>query len=199
MLSIRAILEFNDAFVQEKKYAPYQTTKFPDKKLVILTCMDTRLLELLPQAMGLKNGDAKIIKNAGAVVSHPFGSIMRSILLAIYELKAEEVAVIGHHECGMANLQSSSVLESAKRYGIPDDRIETPLNAGIDLPGWLTGFKSIEESVANSVRMIKTHPLFPQGIPVHGLVIHPETGKLDLVIDGHAHQTDKPQPVGHHP
>ncbi|MCY9444161.1 carbonic anhydrase, partial [Bacillus spizizenii] len=43
---------------------PYKTTKFPSKKLVIVTCMDTRLTELLPQAMGLKNGDAKIVKNA---------------------------------------------------------------------------------------------------------------------------------------
>lgn len=41
--------------------------------------MDTRLLELLPKAMGLKNGDAKIVKNAGAVISHPFGGVMKYI------------------------------------------------------------------------------------------------------------------------
>ncbi|MGF7032590.1 carbonic anhydrase [Paenibacillus mucilaginosus] len=184
MSAIGAIMEHNRAFVQEKRYTAYETTKFPDKKLVILTCMDTRLLELLPQAMGLRNGDAKVIKNAGAVVSHPFGSIMRSILLAIYELKAEEVCVIGHHECGMANLESANVLESAKRYGIPEENIRTLTYAGIDLEGWLTGFKKIEESVANSVNMIRSHPLFPATVPVHGLVIHPSTGQLDLVVDG---------------
>ncbi|MCZ8521213.1 MULTISPECIES: beta-class carbonic anhydrase [Paenibacillus] len=188
MSTIRTMLEHNRVFVEEKRYTPYQTTKFPDKKLVILTCMDTRLLELLPQALGLRNGDAKIIKNAGAVVSHPFGSIMRSILLAIYELKAEEVCVIGHHECGMANLESANVLESAKRYGIPEEHINTLTQAGIDLKGWLTGFRHIEESVANSVSMIRSHPLFPDSVPVHGLVIHPSTGRLDVVVEGGAVQ-----------
>lgn len=95
MVSLTSILEHNQRFVREKKYEPYRTTKFPSKKLVIVTCMDTRLTELLPQAMGLKNGDAKIVKNAGAIVSHPFGSVMRSILVAIYELQAEEVCIVG--------------------------------------------------------------------------------------------------------
>jgi len=106
MTTISKILEYNKDFVDQNRYEEFKTTKFPDKKLVILTCMDTRLLELLPKAMGLGNGDAKIIKNAGAIISHPFGSIMRSILVAIYELKAEEVCVIGHHGCGMVGLRS---------------------------------------------------------------------------------------------
>ncbi|WP_290368934.1 carbonic anhydrase, partial [Peribacillus frigoritolerans] len=90
MSVISSILDYNKTFVDQNKYERFQTTKYPDKKIVIITCMDTRLLELLPKAMGLRNGDAKIIKNAGAIVSHPFGSIMRSILVAIYELKVEE-------------------------------------------------------------------------------------------------------------
>ena len=49
--------------------------------------MDTRLTELLPRSMNLRNGDAKIIKSAGAVVTHPFGGIMRSIIIAVYEFK----------------------------------------------------------------------------------------------------------------
>ena len=63
--------------------------RYPDKKMVILSCMDTRLIELLPKAMNLKNGDAKIVKNAGAIVTQPFGNVMRSILVALYKLKAE--------------------------------------------------------------------------------------------------------------
>ncbi|MGG3626125.1 carbonic anhydrase [Bacillus gobiensis] len=185
MSSISKILDHNKAFVEQSRYQEFQTTKYPDKKIVILTCMDTRLLELLPKAMGLRNGDAKIIKNAGAVISHPFGSIMRSILVAIYELKAEEVSVIGHHGCGMIGLQSSSILEKAKQNGTDENLIDTLTNAGIDLDKWLTGFPCVEESVSNSVRLIKNHPLSPNHIPVHGMVIHPETGKLDLVIDGY--------------
>lgn len=183
MVSLTSILEHNQRFVSEKKYEPYKTTKFPSKKLVIVTCMDTRLTELLPQAMGLRNGDAKIVKNAGAIVSHPFGSVMRSILVAIYELQAEEVCIVGHHECGMSGLNASSILEKAKERGVEDSCLNLLTSAGLDLKTWLTGFDSVEESVSHSVNMIKNHPLLPKKVPVHGLVIHPETGKLDVVIN----------------
>ncbi len=54
----------------EKKYEPYRTSKYPNKKkIAILTCMDTRLVELLPAALGLRNGDVKIIKNSRAAWS----------------------------------------------------------------------------------------------------------------------------------
>lgn len=54
--------------------------------------------------MNMRNGDVKIVKSAGALVAHPFGSIMRSILVAVYELNADEVCVIGHYDCGMSKL-----------------------------------------------------------------------------------------------
>ena len=60
---IDQIIEYNKTFVAEKGYEKYVTDKYPDKKLAVLSCMDTRLTELLPAALGLKNGDAKIIKN----------------------------------------------------------------------------------------------------------------------------------------
>lgn len=74
------ILSYNKQFVKEKGCEQYMTGKYPDKKIATLTCMDTRLVELLPAALGLKNGDVKIIKNAGAVISNPFGSVVRSLL-----------------------------------------------------------------------------------------------------------------------
>lgn len=86
---VEEIIAFNKQFVENKGYEKYITNKYPDKKLAILSCMDTRLTELLPAALGLRNGDAKIIKNAGAVISHPFGSVIRSLLVAIYELGVE--------------------------------------------------------------------------------------------------------------
>jgi carbonic anhydrase len=178
-------LEHNQQFVQERKYEPYQTTKFPKKKLVIVSCMDTRLTELLPQAMGLRNGDAKIIKNAGAIVSHPFGSVMRSILVAVYELQAEEVCIIGHRECGMSGLNAASILNKAKERGVEDKCLSLLQHAGVDLETWLTGFHSVEESVAHSVNMVRHHPLLPEEVPVHGLVIDPGTGTLDVVVDGY--------------
>ncbi|MBY8830560.1 carbonic anhydrase [Bacillus licheniformis] len=184
MAILTSILKHNQSFVEEKGYEFYETTKFPEKKLVILTCMDTRLLELLHHAMGLKNGDAKIIKNAGAVVSHPFGSVMRSILVAVYELQAEEVCVIGHHECGMASLNASSILQKAKQRGVDDGCLELLQHSGIDLDTWMTGF----DSVSHSVNMIRKHPLLSSDVPVHGLVIDPKTGRLDVVEDGYSRE-----------
>ncbi|MDE5415683.1 beta-class carbonic anhydrase [Alkalihalobacterium chitinilyticum] len=185
MALLQTILDYNETFVREKKYEEYQTTKFPNKKLVVLTCMDTRLTELLPRAMNLKNGDAKIIKNAGAFISHPFGSIMRSIIVALYELKAQEVCVIGHHGCGMAGLESSSVLAKAEECGVSMEKVETIAFAGINVNEWLKGFSKVEESVMHSVEMVRKHPLLPPETPVHGLVICPETGKLDIISDGY--------------
>ena len=83
MRKLEEILEYNKSFVENKEYEQYVTSKHPNKKIVVLSCMDTRLTELLPKAMNLKNGDVKLIKNAGATIMHPFGSIMRSVLVAI--------------------------------------------------------------------------------------------------------------------
>ncbi|WP_078392000.1 beta-class carbonic anhydrase [Shouchella patagoniensis] len=181
MNKLDSILSFNQSFVENKHYEQYVVGKFPQKKIVILTCMDTRLIELLHSAMDLKNGDAKIIKNAGAVISHPFGSIMRSILVAIYELGAEEVYVIGHYGCGMTGLSSPSVLEKAKDRGINMDHIDSLKYAGIDIDSFLTGFEDVTDSVKHSTDLILHHPLLPPDVSVHGLVISPETGKLDVV------------------
>jgi len=187
MTNIEAILSYNKTFVENKAYEEYRTSRFPDRKMVIVTCMDTRLVELLPKAMNLRNGDVKIIKNAGAIVTQPFGNIARSILIALYELGAAEVLVIGHHGCGMTGLNPDTVIEHMKeRGGIEEDTIRTLVNSGINLNRWLTGFDSVKESVENSVGIISNHPLLPKGTPVHGLIVHPETGELELIVDGYA-------------
>lgn len=185
MTLLNEILEFNQSFVENKEYEKYATSKFPDKKMAIVTCMDTRLVELLPKAMNLKNGDVKIIKNAGAIVTQPFGNIMRSILVALYKLNAKEVCVIGHHGCGMTGLNSTEFIEDIRAQGIDEDKIETLRNSGIDLNRWLTGFDSVEDSVVSSVKIIRNHPLLPPNTPVHGMVMDPSTGKLDLLTDGY--------------
>jgi carbonic anhydrase len=147
--------------------------------------MDTRLLELLPKALNLGNGDAKIIKDAGALVTHPFGSVMRSILVALYQLKAQEVLVIAHYDCGMSGMKAEPVIENMKERGISEETLKTLTYSGIDIEQWLRGFENVTDSVEHSVDMIKNHPLMPKDIPVHGLVIDPKTGKLDLIVDGY--------------
>jgi carbonic anhydrase len=181
---IDEILAYNSKFVEDKKYEEYTTTKNPNKKLVILSCMDTRLTELLPKAMNIKNGDAKIIKNAGATIMHPFGSIVRSILVAIYEFGAEDVIVVGHHGCGMSNLNTNSIMSKIIDRGVTKETISTLYNSGIDVGKWLHGFETVEDSVKESVNVIKNHPLVPKDVNIHGLIIDPHTGKLEVIING---------------
>lgn len=177
------IMTYNECFVKNENYKVYETDKHPSKKILILSCMDTRLTELLPKAMNLKNGDAKLVKNAGATIVHPFGSIMRSIILAIYEFSVEDIIVVGHYGCGMSNLNSESMIEKMKQRGISEETISTLINAGIDIKRWLHGFGSEIEAVKESVKSIKSHPLVPQNVRVHGLIMDPATGKLDKVME----------------
>lgn len=187
MNKLEEILTYNAYFVNNHEYVEYKTSKEPNKKMVILSCMDTRLTLLLPKAMNFKNGDVKMIKNAGASIMHPFGSVMRSIIVAIYEFEADEVLVIGHHNCGMSHLDVNKTIEKVIHRGISSEVIETLSNAGIDIKKWLQGFESVEESIIESVESIRKHPLIPKDVKVHGLIIDPETGKLDVVVNGYTY------------
>ncbi|CAG7652485.1 Carbon disulfide hydrolase [Paenibacillus solanacearum] len=178
------IITYNRTFVEQQKFEPYLTSKFPDKKFVILTCMDTRLIELLPASMNIKNGDVKMIKSAGGVVSTAFGGIMRSIIVAIYELGAEEVLVIGHYDCGMSSINPQKMKDKFIERGIEEDTLTILEHSGLHIERWLRGFDDVSESIRSSVSLIRNHPLVPK-IPVHGLVIDPTTGRLDIVDAGY--------------
>lgn len=186
MTLLSDILTFNETFVEEKQYEPYVTTKIPNKKLVILTCMDTRLVELLPKSMNVKNGDVKMVRNAGAVITNPFDSVVRSLLVAIYELQADEVMIIGHYDCGMSAVNSHATLEKMQARGVSQEALDTLTSSGIDVHDWLKGFDNVQESVKNSVELLRKHPLMDKNVPVHGLVVDPGNGKLDLVEEGYA-------------
>ena len=86
--------------------------------------MDTRLVELLPAALGIKNGDVKMIKNAGGVVTNPFGSVIRSLLVGIIELGVTEVLVIGHTDCGVQHIDSEMMIHHMKNRGISQESID---------------------------------------------------------------------------
>lgn len=178
---IQKILEYNETFVQNEEYKPYITSKYPDKKLAILTCMDTRLTALLPAALGIKNGDAKIIKNAGGVTTHPYGSVVRSLLVAILELGVEEIMVVGHTDCGVQGMDAEEMLEKLTSRGIPKEHIDIVRRSGIDLNKWLGGFSSSEESVRETVTTLKEHPLMPRDVTIQGFVMDSVTGALTFI------------------
>jgi carbonic anhydrase len=181
MSTLRDILAHNARFVANRGYEPFRSDARPNKKLVIVTCMDTRLLELLPRAMNIHHGDVMMIKVAGAIVAHPYGSVMRSILVSVHKLGAQEIAVIGHHDCGMVDLNSEDMLRRISASGVSPDALRKVKNSGVDLGQWLTGFRRVEDSVRASVEIIRDHPLLPDSLRVYGMVIDPTTGRLDLV------------------
>ena len=180
---IEELLAYNRKFVEEKRYEQYAASKYPNKKIAILTCMDTRLVELLPAALGLRNGDVKIIKNAGGVVTNPFGSVIRSLLVAIIELGVEEIMVIGHTDCGVQHIDSESMIDMKQR-GVSQASIDLMKYCGIDFERWLAGFDTVEQSVTDTVNTIRNHPLMPRDVRIGGYVIDTETGELSTVCKG---------------
>ena len=175
---IEEILRYNKQFVEDKQYEKFLTSKYPDKKIAIVTCMDTRLVELLPAALGLRNGDVKIIKNAGGVITNPFDSTMRSLLVAVYELGVEEVMVIGHTGCGVQGMNAGEMLHLMKERGVPESNISLMRHCGINLDEWLHGFDEVTEAVCETVDLIRNHSLMTKDIRVAGYVIDSVTGEL---------------------
>lgn len=175
---INEIIRYNRQFVEERGYERFLTDKYPNKRIAIVTCMDTRLVELLPAALGLRNGDVKIIKNAGATITNPFDSTMRSLLVAVYELGVNEIMVIGHTGCGVQGMDSAEMLQTMKERGIPESNISLMKHCGIDLDSWLHGFDDTNEAVNETVDLIRNHPLMAKDIVVRGYVMDSTTGAL---------------------
>ena len=176
---IDQILNHNERFVAEKSYERFATSKYPDKKIAIVTCMDTRLVELLPAALGFRNGDVKIIKNAGATIVNPFDSTMRSILIAVYELGVNEIMVIGHTGCGVQGMDAAEMLHAMKQRGVSEEHITLMQHCGINLQEWLHGFEDTDTAIRETVDLIANHPLMPPaGVNVQGFIMDSYTGAL---------------------
>lgn len=181
---IDEILQHNRQFVKEKQYERFLTSKYPDKKIAIVTCMDTRLVELLPAALGLRNGDVKVIKNAGGMITNPFDSTMRSLLIAVYELGVNEIMVIGHTGCGVQGMNAAEMLRLMQQRGVPESNISLMRHCGIDLDQWLHGFDEVTQSVSETVDLIRNHPLMTADVRVAGYVIDSATGELNPICEG---------------
>ncbi len=181
MSKAEEFLEFNREFVKSKGYERYNTTKYPNKKIAILSCMDARLTELLPAALNIQNGDVKLIKNAGALISSPFGSVMRSLVVAIYQLGVEEIFVINHYDCGMQGINTRLVIEKMQKRGVSQKDLELIEFMGVDINQWLKGFENPSTSIKETVKIIKNHPLIPKDVLVTGFLMDPKTGRLDVL------------------
>ena len=81
-------------------------------------------------------------------------------------------------------MNTDKLIKKMIDQGIDIKTLDTLSRAGIKVKQWLHGFDCVEESVKESVAKVKNHPLMPDNIAIHGLIMDPETGRLDVVING---------------
>lgn len=172
------ILTHNANWVEEGQRP---LSRSPRKKVLIFTCMDTRLVGFLEQAMGLGRGDAKVIKNAGNTLVDSGGGVVRSVVVAVYLLGCEEIFVIGHTDCAMAKIDEDDLEASMRARGVSADAI-AGLHKG--LHEWVGAFHDPRGNVARVVQVLRENPLLPRDLPVHGLMFCPDTGRLEVVARG---------------
>lgn len=178
---ITRILEHNKKFVTSNASEPFKRGNKPSEKLAIVACMDNRLITMLTAAMGLDNGEASIIKVAGAEIRDPYGAVMRSLLVGIYELGIEKVMIIAHTDCGAQHMSSDTIKEHMREAGISQADIDEAART-TDLDTWLEGFGHAEAAVKQSVETVRSHPLVSDKIQVSGFIIDTQTGELTQLI-----------------
>ena len=133
----------------------------PGKRVAVLACMDARLDPA--RALGLEEGDAHVIRNAGGVVSE---DAVRSLIVSQRLLGTEEIALIHHTDCGMLTFTDAEV----------KDAIEAEV--GIRPSFALEAFADVDSDVRQSIARIRANPLIPHTDAVRGFVYEVETGRL---------------------
>lgn len=88
--------------------------------------------------------------------------MIRSQLIAIFELGVSEIMVIGHTDCNVGHIDSQLMLSQTRQRGIQEDTIDLLKICGADFDRWLAGFDTVEQSVFETVDMIRQHPLIPK-------------------------------------
>jgi carbonic anhydrase len=141
-------------------------TAAPLSGLAILACMDARLD--VEETLGLRTGDAHIIRNAGGLVTD---DVIRSLIVSQQLLGTNEIIVIQHTGCGLHDVDENALRERvAAAAGVT--REDVALEFG--------GFHDLTESVRSQVAVLREHQLLRR-VPVHGLVFDVATGRLHEV------------------
>ena len=136
----------------------------PAKKTIVVTCMDARLLP--SRFLGLEEGDAHVIRNAGGRVQ----DALRSIVISQRLLGTNEVLVIHHTDCGMQTFKNEDLYA----------KVEQDLGADASDIDFLP-FPDLEQSVRDDVRFLKESPLVPDDVSIRGFVYDVKSGKVTEV------------------
>jgi len=133
----------------------------PAKKVAVIACMDARLLP--SKILGLEEGDAHVIRNAGGVVTD---DEIRSLAISQYLLGTEEVVLVHHTDCGMLTFTDEQFAQRLEE--------ETGVR-----PSWSAeSFDDLEQNVRDSIARIQASPFIPRKDKVRGFVYEVESGRL---------------------
>jgi carbonic anhydrase len=138
----------------------------PGRKLASVVCMDARLMP--DQFLGLRTGDAHVIRNAGGIVTD---DVLRSLIISHKLLGTNEFFVINHTDCGMLTFQDEDLRQRLKE------------ETGADASGLqFHAFRNLDENVRAQVEKVKSSSFLPDDIPVHGFIYQVEDGRLRQVV-----------------
>jgi len=162
----------DDALTSNKSYAE----KFnlgglpmpPGRKLAIVACMDARLT--VEEMLGLKTGDAHIIRNAGGIVSE---DAMRSLIISHHLLGTEEFMIINHTDCGMLTFKDEDLRT----------KLQQQSGTCTIAPVHFHAFSDLEKNVRDQIQKVKSHPWIPDNIPVRGFVYDVKAGTLNEISE----------------
>jgi carbonic anhydrase len=147
--------------------------------VIALTCIDPRLNAFFPNALALPAEQFIWLRNAGNIITGPLSSTMRSLALACAVKGGREIAIIGHTDCQIAKTTTGVLLEKLQALGVNRSRLPDNLSE------FFGTFGSERQNVIKACDFARTSPLIGQKIPVHGLMLDIETGKLDWVVNGY--------------
>jgi carbonic anhydrase len=160
MSVIDEIIAANEIYSQTHELR--KLTPRPERKLAVLTCMDTRLSI---RTLGLKTGDAHILRNAGGIVTE---DTLRSLVVSHYLLGTEQIMVINHTDCGLMHTSEHDLRT----------RVENRTGTSVVAPAFFYTFTNVEENVRKQLQKLRTHPWIPNTVEVRGFVYDVTSGLL---------------------
>ena len=191
MRLFEAIIEANHRAVAGDQNAGLHPAEFADElPVVALTCIDERLNPLIPEVLGIPEEEFIWVRNAGNIITGPLSSTMRSLAVACALKGGKEIVIIGHTDCLMGKTTTMQLLDCLAAAGVP--RQVLPEN----LVEYFGVFSSERQNVIKACDLVRHSPLISTNVPVHGLMVDIETGKLEWVVNGYQTFQTLPDKVG---
>ncbi|MGD0350980.1 MAG: carbonic anhydrase [Verrucomicrobiota bacterium] len=180
MRLFEAIIDANHRAVAGDKEAGLHPADFENELPVIaLTCVDPRLNAYFPNALALPAEGFIWLRNAGNIITGPLSSTMRSLALACAVKGGREIAIIGHTDCQICKTTTMQLLDKLKELGIERHLLPDNINEFFGM------FSSERQNVIKAADIVRHSPLIGPRIPVHGLLLDIESGRLDWIVNGY--------------